>query len=87
VNRAISTRGTVREALQVVEEMKAAGLSANEGTFAALVTVCRRQKQGERALVVYDVSGGCIAPFLFVIMWFLLYDGAPLQLAPIFSLW
>ncbi|GAQ78965.1 putative Pentatricopeptide repeat domain containing protein [Klebsormidium nitens] len=54
VNRAISTRATVREALQVVEDMKEAGLSANEGTFAALVTVCRRQKQGERALVVYD---------------------------------
>ena len=45
----------MREALQVVEDMKEAGLSANEGTFAALVTVCRRQKQGERALVVYDV--------------------------------
>eukprot|EP00897_Mesotaenium_endlicherianum_P010456 jgi/Mesen1/9439/ME000062S08915 len=55
VNRTIARSTSVRQALQVVEEMKAAGLSsANEGTYVALITVCRRQKQGERALVVYE---------------------------------
>lgn len=55
VNRTISRCSTVKEALAVVEEMKAAGLNpANEGTYVALITVCRRQKQGERALIVYE---------------------------------
>ncbi|CAI5457975.1 unnamed protein product [Closterium sp. Yama58-4] len=54
VNRAIARCSSVREALGVVEEMKAKGLNAaNEGTYQALITVCRRQRQGERALVVY----------------------------------
>lgn len=47
VNRAISRCSSVKEALAVVEEMKAAGMnSANEGTYQALITVCRRQRQG-----------------------------------------
>ncbi|CAI6010298.1 unnamed protein product [Closterium sp. NIES-65] len=54
VNRAIARCSSVKEALGVVEEMKAKGLNAaNEGTYQALITVCRRQRQGERALVVY----------------------------------
>eukprot|EP00850_Spirogloea_muscicola_P007948 SM000041S15507 [mRNA] locus=s41:560564:566278:+ [translate_table: standard] len=55
VNRAIARCESVREALGVVEEMKASGMNAaNEGTYVALITVCRRQRQGERALVVYE---------------------------------
>lgn len=55
VNRAISRCSSVGEALRVVEEMKARGINvANEGTYVALITVCRRQRQGERALVVYE---------------------------------
>ncbi|GJP32029.1 hypothetical protein CLOM_g16574 [Closterium sp. NIES-68] len=54
INRTIARCSSVREALAVVEEMKAKGLNAaNEGTYQALITVCRRQRQGERALLVY----------------------------------
>jgi hypothetical protein len=57
INRSISRSSSVTEALGVIEEMKAAGIdSANEGTYLALITVCRRQQQGERALSIYEVS-------------------------------
>jgi pentatricopeptide repeat protein len=55
INRSISRSSSVTEALGVIEEMKAAGIdSANEGTYLALITVCRRQQQGERALSIYE---------------------------------
>ncbi|CAM6095832.1 unnamed protein product [Calypogeia fissa] len=53
INRAIGQCSSVTEALGVIEEMKAAGLTtATEGTYLALITVCRRQKQGDRALSI-----------------------------------
>jgi len=55
INRSISRCSSVAEALGVVDEMKAAGFNAaNEGTYLALITVCRRQQQGERALSIYE---------------------------------
>ncbi|KAL2621249.1 hypothetical protein R1flu_001454 [Riccia fluitans] len=55
INRAISRCSSVGEALLVIDEMKAAGLTAvNEGTYLALITVCRRQRQGERALSILE---------------------------------
>ncbi|KAL3680837.1 hypothetical protein R1sor_023793 [Riccia sorocarpa] len=53
INRAIGRCSSVGEALAVIEEMKAAGLTTiNEGTYLALITVCRRQRQGDRALSI-----------------------------------
>jgi pentatricopeptide repeat domain-containing protein 1 len=55
INRSISRCSSLTEALEVVNEMKAAGIdAANEGTYLALITVCRRQQQGDRALSIYE---------------------------------
>lgn len=55
INRSISRCSSLTEALEVVNEMKAAGINAaNEGTYLALISVCRRQQQGDRALSIYE---------------------------------
>ncbi|KAK3257136.1 hypothetical protein CYMTET_33767, partial [Cymbomonas tetramitiformis] len=54
INGAIQNTKSLPVALKLVEDMSAASIPPNEQTYVSLILVCRKQRQAERALVVYE---------------------------------
>lgn len=60
----VTLGGGYRGNHQVVRELTPfPPLSFPPGTFVALITVCRKQRQGERGLIVYQVTRGLLGGY------------------------
>jgi hypothetical protein len=62
INSAIKSTKSLPAALKLVEDMAASNIAPNEQTYVSLMLVCRKQRQAERALVVYEAMKAAAVP-------------------------